>query len=52
MTITKSIKYAKFEEPRSSDRDLETLNFEKKLPFLFRKLINSLIAINLLNVEI
>ena len=44
--------YANFEEPRSRDCDLETLNFEKKLPFLSRKFINSFIAINLLNVEI
>ena len=43
--------YANFEEPRSRDRDLETRNFEKKLPFLSRKFINSLIGINLLNVE-
>ena len=51
MTIIKSIMYANFEEPRSCDRDLETLNLRKKLPFLSRKFINSLIAINLLNVE-
>ena len=51
MTIIKSIMYANFEEPGSRDRDLGTLNFEKKLPFLSQKFINSLIAINLLNVE-
>ena len=48
MTIIKSII---IEESRSRDCDLETLNLRKKLPFLSRKFINSLIAINLLNVE-
>ena len=51
MTIIKSIMYANSEEGRSRDRDLETLNLRKKLPFLSRKFINSLIAINLLIVE-
>ena len=30
MTIIKSILYANFEEPRSRDRDLETLNLRKR----------------------
>ena len=51
MIIIKSIMHANFEEPRLRDRDLGTLNLIKKLPFLFRKFINWLIAINLLNVE-
>ena len=51
MTIIKSILYANFEEPRSRDRDLGSLNLRKKLPFLSRNFINSLITINLLNVE-
>ena len=51
MTIIKSIMYANFEESRSRHRDLETLNFEKTLPFLSRKFIYLFIAINLLNVE-
>ena len=50
MTIIKSIMYANFQELRSHDRNLET-KFEKKLPFLSRKFINSHTAINLLNVE-
>ena len=50
MTIIKSITYTDFEEHRSRDRNLET-KFEKKLQFLSRKFINSLTAINLLNVE-
>ena len=45
MTIIRGITYANFEEPRSRDRDLGTLNLKKKLPFLSRKFINSLIAI-------
>ena len=51
MTIIKSIMAANFEEPRSRDRDLGTLNLRKKMPCLSRKFINSLIAMNLLNVE-
>ena len=51
MTTIKSIMHANFEEPRSRDRDLKTLNLRQKLPFLSRKFITSLIAINLLNVE-
>ena len=38
MTIIKSIMYVNFEEPRSRDCDLETLNFEKKLPFFVSKI--------------
>ena len=50
MTMIKSTMCADFEEPKSRDRDLGILNLEK-LPFLSRKFINSLITINLLNVE-
>ena len=33
MTIIKSIMYANFEEPRSRDRDLETLNLTRNCHF-------------------
>ena len=51
MTIIKSIMNADFEKLRSRDRGLETLNLRKKLPFLSRKFIDSLKALNLLNME-
>ena len=50
MTMIKSTMYADFEEPKSRDRDLGILNLEK-LSFLSREFINSLITINLLNME-
>ena len=34
MTIIKSIMYANFEEPRSRDRDLETLNLRNNTNFV------------------
>ena len=40
--------YANFEEPRSRDRDLETLNLRKNCQFCLENNVNSLIAINLL----
>ena len=51
MAIIKSIMYADFAELWSRDRDLGILNLRKKLPVLSRKFINSLTAMNLLNVE-
>ena len=50
MTMIKSTMYADFEEPKSRDHDLGILNLEK-LSFLSREFINSLITINLLNME-
>ena len=41
--------YTNFEEPRSRDRDLETLNLRKNCHFCLKYLL--IIAINLLNVE-
>ena len=39
MTIIKSIMYANFEEPRSRDRDLETLNLRKNCHFCLEYLL-------------
>ena len=36
MTIIESIMYANFEEPRSCDRDLETLNLRKTAVFVLK----------------
>ena len=38
MTVIKSIMYGNFEEPRSRDRDLETLNLRKKCHFCLENL--------------
>ena len=56
MTIIKSIMYANFEEPRSRNRDLGTLNLRKNCHFCLENLLLRLysiynVAINLLNVE-
>ena len=40
MTILKSITYADFEEPRSYDRDLETLTLRKNRRFCLKNLLN------------
>ena len=39
MTIIKSIIYADFEEPRSRDRDLGTLNLRKNCHFCLENLL-------------
>ena len=39
MTIIKSIIYANFEEPRSHDRDLGTLDLRKKCHFCLENLL-------------
>ena len=39
MTIIKSIMYANFEEPRSHDRDLGTLNLRKSSHFCLQNLL-------------
>ena len=39
MTITKNIMYADFEEPRSRDRDLGTLNLRKNCHFCLENLL-------------
>ena len=39
MTIIKSIMYANFEEPRSRNRDLETLNMRKNCHYCLENLL-------------
>ena len=39
MTIIKNILYANFEEPRSRDRDLGTLNLRKNCHFRLKNLL-------------
>ena len=39
MTIIKSIMYADFDEPRSRDRDLGTLNLKKNCHFCLENLL-------------
>ena len=39
MTIIKSIMYANFKEPRSRDRDLDTLNLRKNCHFCLENLL-------------
>ena len=39
MTIIKSIMYANFEEPRSRDRDLKTLNLRKNFHFSLENIL-------------
>ena len=39
MTIIGSVMYADFEEPRSRDRDLESLNLRKNCHFCFENLL-------------
>ena len=39
MTIIKNIMYANFEEPRSRDHDLETLNLRKNCHFCLENLL-------------